>query len=60
LTESIENEDEDDDGRSKLKASQCTNANVCFHSEYGVKHCDLCEYLKDDNDWETGDGVCSD
>ena len=44
MTESIEkNDDEEDDGRSKLKASKCTNANVCFHSEYGVKHCDLCD-----------------
>jgi hypothetical protein len=44
LTESNENE-EDYDGRNKLKVSQCTNANVCFHSEYGVKHCDLCNDL---------------
>lgn len=46
LTESNEkNDEEDDDGRGKLKVSQCTNANVCFHSEYGVKHCDLCDDL---------------
>ena len=43
LTESKDNSDGEDDGRRKLKASQCTNANVCFHSEYGVKHCDLCD-----------------